>query len=126
MAWAQTFFGDLAGVWEIEEIRIFVWVVIIGAILYFLLIHLRTIIKFLSGKRKHDFYTPKEDTESHGLLSPNSTEHKDRNFEVYSEHVMWSEKPILIFKIRQILMERSLYGVAILALIILILWKLFW
>lgn len=124
--WISTFFEDIVSLWSLKEIRIFVWVLIVGTILYFVLHHLHYAYQNLRKRMKGGYEATKQQIQNRAFMMKKESSQgirKEKNFEIYREHALWVEKPLWVWKIRQVLFERSIYGIVILLLLILILWR---
>src|SRR3989344_6183559 len=114
MPWVQSLSDGIINIWSIKEIKIFFLVAVVGSILYFSIVHAKTIFSWLIGIIKSE---KKKQADPARFYKPDP----DKNFQIYREYVQWTEKPLLAFKIRRIIVERAIYTVLILLLIALIL-----
>lgn len=127
MGWFQTILNDLSGLWDIKEIRLFVIVVLLGVLLYFLLINIRSIADRVRNKSSSSYRRTKQGLEDRAFMmkKKDKSAKKEKNFEIYREYVEWTEKPLWVWRVKQIIAERGLYVVIILVLLYFIIRALF-
>ena len=105
------FVNDLFALLQIKEIRIFLWVLVLGSLAYVLLNYAQPLLDIFRSKKTKNY---DDDLKA---FRAQRRESGEKNFEIYLEPVQWSEKPLFAAAIKQVFLERSGYVLVVVALL---------
>ena len=105
------FVDDLLALLQIKEIRIFLWVLVLGSLAYVLLNYAQPLLDIFRSKKTKNY---DDDLKA---FRAQRRESGEKNFEIYLEPVQWSEKPLFAAAIKQVFLERTGYALVVIVLV---------